>query len=149
MAFTLGGDDQGDVIVNANPGIEQLIPAPGSEVLRQEQVGVDLAAGYSAELEINGVPIPPDEVNVLRSDIEPSESNATTGTFGTTLNRFVYQPLEGRAVPELKADENCVVATFWPLADPTDISEVRLVLYGRIALPQGSSPVASRCSKPA
>lgn len=125
VAFILNGEEQGEVLISANPGLEQLIPAPDSKVLRQEQVGVDLSAGFSAELEINGVPIPPDQINVLRSDRNPTESNATTSTFGRTLNRFIYQPLDGRAVPELKADENCVVATFWPLADPTNISEVR------------------------
>ncbi len=123
VAFVVANTDDPEVRVS-NPAVEELIPAPGSEVLRQSQVGVDLATGFAAELVINGVPIPPDEVNILRDPADPGESAEQPGTFGTTINRFVYQPLEGRAVPELKGDENCVVATFWPLSDPDDIDSV-------------------------
>lgn len=116
--------DPDNPIVTQNANIEALIPAPNSEVLRQSQVGIDLASGYQAELVINGTPIPPDQVNVLRDVENPEVSSGQAGGFDTTLNRFLYQPLEGRAVPELKGDENCAVATFWPIADPTDIDSI-------------------------
>ena len=93
-------------------------------MLRQSKVGIDLAPGHAAELEINGVPIPPDQVNVFRDEADPEASSEQQGGFDSTLNRFEYQPLEGRAVPELKGDENCVVATFWPLSDPGDTETV-------------------------
>ncbi len=111
--------------VTGNPAVEALTPPPGSEVLRQSQVGIDLAAGYEAELTINDVPIPLDEINILRSTENPDESAEVAGVFDTTISRFLYQPLEGRSVPELKADENCAVAQFWPIADPDNIDTVR------------------------
>src|SRR5690606_14538225 len=37
--------------------VERLIPGSGAEILRQGQVGVDLASGYDAYLIINGVEI--------------------------------------------------------------------------------------------
>lgn len=124
IAFVVANTGEDDGVRITNPAVEELIPAPDSEVLRQSQVGVDLASGFEAELVINDVPIPPDQVNVLRDPTDPEESADQAGEFGTTINRFVYQPLEGRAVPELKGDENCVVARFWPLSDPTDIDSV-------------------------
>ncbi len=124
IAFVVADTDDDDGVRIASPAVEELIPPPGSEVLRQSQVGVDLIAGYEAELTVNGVPIPPDQVNVLRDPADPEESADQPGVFGITINRFLYQPLEGRAVPELKGDENCVVARFWPLSDPSDVDSV-------------------------
>ncbi len=121
LGFVVANTGSDDDVIFSDPAIEALFPARGDEVLRQSQVGIDLVAGYEAELVINGVAIPPDQVNVLRNAENPDESAAEAGTFSTTINRFLYQPLEGRAVPELKGDENCVVATFWPIADPDDI----------------------------
>ena len=121
LAFVLADTDTGDDVIFNDPAIEALLPVPGSEVLRQSQVGIDLASGFDAELVINGVPIPRDQVNILRNAEDPDQSAEEPGVFATTINRFLYQPLEGRAVPELKGDENCVVATFWPLADPSDV----------------------------
>ena len=123
FAITNTGDPE-QPIVASNAAVEELIPAPGSEVLRQSQVGIDLVAGYTAQLYINGTPIPLDEVNVLRDVDDPEVSAEEAGTFDSTLNRFLYQPLEGRSVPELVGDENCAVAEFWPLADPEAIQRV-------------------------
>ena len=108
-----------DIRVEGNPTIEALIPEANSEVLRQSAVGIDLISGYEAELTINGIPIPPDQINVLRDEENPRESASTGGSFSSTLNRFMFQPLEGRAVPELLGGRNCVIAEFWPLSDPS------------------------------
>ena len=120
LGFALSNNGTTDIRVEGNPAIEALFPEPDAEVLRQTSVGIDLVAGYEAELTINGVAIPLDEINVLRDLENPRESAQTSGTFGDTLNRFLYQPLEGRSVPELQGDSNCAVAVYWPLADPSD-----------------------------
>ena len=106
LGFALSNSGSTDIRVEGNPVIEALFPEPDAEVLRQTSIGIDLIAGYEAELTINGVPIPPDQINVLRDLENPRESAQTSGTFGSTLNRFLYQPLEGRAVPELQGDRN-------------------------------------------
>jgi hypothetical protein len=93
-------------------------------VIRQVEVGIDLVSGYEAELTINGIAIPQDQLNILRDIDNPRESAASQGTFGTTLNRFTYQPLEGRVIPELLGDRHCVVAVYWPLAEPGDRQSV-------------------------
>jgi hypothetical protein len=124
IAFVVANTDNETPAVFTSPVIDALTPLPGSEVLRQSQVGIDLVSGYEAELVLNDTPIPPDQINVLRNPADPDESTDQAGAFSETINRFLYQPLEGRAVPALRGDENCVVATFWPIADPTDIDSV-------------------------
>ena len=42
---------------NLPNSVERLLPASGDEVLRQAQVGLDLAEGYKATLTINGTEI--------------------------------------------------------------------------------------------
>jgi hypothetical protein len=108
---------QVDLAVTGNPAIEGLIPERNAEVLRQTEIGIDLAPGYEAELVIDGVPIPVDEMNILRDVENPNASSSARGSFGTTLNRFTFQPLEGRAIEELLGDRHCVIAYFWPLSD--------------------------------
>jgi hypothetical protein len=113
-------DEPEDLRVAGNPAIERLIPRPGSEVIRQGEVGIDLISGWEAELTIDGIPIPVDQMNILRDIDNPGSSAASRGTFGTTLNRFTYQPLEGRVIAELLGDRHCVLAEFWPLSSPTE-----------------------------
>ncbi len=125
FALVLSTQGSEDIRVEGNPAIEALIPEENSEVLRQSAVGIDLAPGYNAELTINDVPIPPDQINVLRSEENPRQSAGTGGSFGSTLNRFVFQPLEGRAVQELLGGRNCVVAEYWPLSDPSARNRIK------------------------
>ncbi len=125
IAFVVSNtDDPENPVITGNPAIEELIPQPGSEVLRQSLVGIDLAPGYEAELVINGTPIPLDQVNLFRSEENPDESADLAGRFDETLSRFVYQPLAGRDVPALKADENIVVVEFWPTSDPDNVDRI-------------------------
>lgn len=87
-------------VSDADPTIDALVPTPGSEVLRQAQIGIDLATGHTAELAVNGVPIPPDQVVG-----DPS------------LAQFFYLPREGGAVEELNPGPNCITATYWAVAE--------------------------------
>ena len=93
FALIISTQGSEDIRIEGNPAIEALIPEEDSEVLRQAAVGIDLASGYDAELTINDIPIPRDQINVLRSEEDPRESAGTGGSFGSTLNRFVFQPL--------------------------------------------------------
>lgn len=82
--------------------VEELIPEPGSEVLAQQAVGLDLddSPRYVIELYLNGQRLP---------DAETLQATST--------NRAVYQPGTDRAVEKLRAGENCVRAVFYPLAE--------------------------------
>jgi hypothetical protein len=82
--------------------VDRLIPPSGTEILRQAPVGIDLAAGYDAELVINGVELP-EGTDGLSKDL------------GTGLVQYV--PAPGRPVEQLEAERNCVVALVWRQAE--------------------------------
>jgi hypothetical protein len=121
VGFTLGSDGSERDLDDA---IEELLPAEGSEVLRQAPVGIDLVAGYEADLFVNGIAIPRDQVNVLRDSDNPEDPSSQTADFGDTINRFTFSPAAGQVIEELPGDRNCARAEFWPVADPTDIRSV-------------------------
>ena len=79
--------------------VEQLIPASGSEVIGQTEVGIDLIPNWDAELTINGVAIPRDQ---LDRNLE--------------LGVITFDPAPGKALERLQGGQNCVTATYWQLA---------------------------------
>jgi len=86
--------------------IQAVSPEPGTNVLLQNAVVVDLAVGYTAEIDINGVPIPATEINEAAA-----------------LNQLRFQPGEGKALSRLFADQNCVRATYWLIAQGPESSQ--------------------------
>jgi hypothetical protein len=76
--------------------IEQLIPAKNSKILQQDQVGIDLQTGYSADLAVNGVAIPEDQITRVSG-----------------LDEVLFQPGSGKVFEQWPAGQNCVVATYW------------------------------------
>ena len=76
--------------------VEHLIPRPGDEVLRQAELGIDLAPGYEGALSVNGVEIPTEELRLV-----PEQ------------NQVFFTPAEGTAVERLQAGPNCATAVVW------------------------------------
>ena len=88
LALFLADTDDNDVTVTGNAAVDELIPPRNAEVLSQETVGIDLAAGYDARLIINGVEIPPGEIRHLPN-----------------LNRFTFRPDQGKVIESLRAEQ--------------------------------------------
>lgn len=78
--------------------VDRLIPESGAEVLRQSQVGIDVAAGHDAYLIINGVEVKSAEDGLIRD-------------LGTGL--VLLQPGPGKAIEVLNEGRNCVIAMVW------------------------------------
>ena len=97
VAYWLRTDDSSDLAVTSNEALQEIIPQRASEILRQDQVGIDLAPGYSGRLSINGVPIPEEDTDTTES-----------------LNRVLFRPGPGKVLETLESGQNCVVATYWP-----------------------------------
>lgn len=76
--------------------IQEVSPAAQSTVLLQSDVVVDLAAGYTAEIDINGVPIPEDEINEVLA-----------------LNQLRFSPGAGQTLERLFTEQNCVRVNYW------------------------------------
>ena len=78
------------------PGIVSLVPGNGENVLVQSPVGLVLRPDYDAALEINGVAIPPDQIE---PPLNPGE--------------VLFKPGIGKVIDELLPDRNCVTAEVW------------------------------------
>ena len=96
LALLLADTDDNDVTVTGNAAVDELIPPRSAEVLSQETVGIDLAPGYDAQLTINGVVIPPEQIRH-----QPN------------LNLFTFRPDQGKVIERLQAEQNCAVVAYW------------------------------------
>jgi hypothetical protein len=98
--------------------VEAVIPANGSPaVLRQAEIGIDLAAGWTGELNINGVPIPDDQIR--RND---------------PLNQLFFSPGEGKEIEQLGAGRVFVVASIWNFAAGETRDDARQVTWAFTAV---------------
>lgn len=86
--------------------LEQLIPARDAEVLRQDVVGVDLAPGWTGRLRIDGIFIPPEQLE---------QDNG--------LNQLIFKPGEGKVIEQLPPQQNCAEITYWQVAETADQAE--------------------------
>ncbi len=87
--------------------VERLIPASGTSVLRQSQVGIDLQTGYDGYLNINGVDI--------KNTVTTAGGDGLHKTL--TVGLITYTPLPGNRIPLLKAGQNCITAEVWKQTD--------------------------------
>ena len=105
-----GGDVEPSV---TDAAVEGLIPADGSpNVLRQAEIGIDLASGWTAELSINGRAIPDDQLR--RND---------------PLNQVFFTPGPGKEIERLAAGTVVVVASIWNPVDGESRADARQVIW--------------------
>lgn len=79
--------------------IQAVAPEPQTNVLSQSDVVVDLAVGYTAEIDINGIPVPEDQLFRVEG-----------------LNQLTFQPGAGQVIERLAPDQNCVRVRYWLIA---------------------------------
>jgi hypothetical protein len=99
VGFLVTDTDQPDKVPQSEI-VEHFLPKPGDEVMRQFELGVDLAPGYDGTLAVNGVNIPVEEQRRI-----PEQ------------NPVFFTPGEGKSVERLLAGQNCVVANVWKISD--------------------------------
>lgn len=109
-----GGGSGQDITVTQNPAIDSLIPDRESEILRNDRIGIDLAEGYRAALQIQTsdrqtIDIPSDQ-------LDPN--------FQNNLGVFSFRPGQGQILEALPPQSNCVTATYWPVTDPRDANTI-------------------------
>jgi len=86
-----------------DPAIEALVPQPGELVLRQSQVGADLAPGYEGTLDIDSTPIPDDQL-----------------TINAPLSQVFYQPGPGKEFTQFAPGRHCVTVHFFKTIEGPD-----------------------------
>jgi hypothetical protein len=120
-AFTsarVGSDAQGV----KNPAIERLIPSQDDLVLRQSEVGIDLATGYTGELIIDGQTLVTREVVASDAATPGVVKRIVDVRFDPALNTLLYQPIDlpGAPIPEFDPGEHTITARFWKLDEGED-----------------------------
>lgn len=107
-----------------NP-IEGFLPQSGEASACREPVGVDLISGYAATLTINGVEIPPEQMNV---NLDDSGTISREITASRSLSQYTFGPEENCPNGSiLRATNNVMQACVYRLEDGPDscvVSEV-------------------------
>ena len=103
FAFTIGGGNDDEALRSGSP-VERFVPENGSPAaVRQAEIGVDLAPGYTAVLLVDGVEIPEDQLR--RNDPE---------------SQLFFTPGEGQIIESLAAGPHTATALVWrPVASET------------------------------
>jgi hypothetical protein len=120
-AFTsarTGSDGQGV----KNPAIDRLIPSPDDLVLRQSEVGIDLATGYTGQLIIDGQALPTQEVVAANSPSPGTVDRILDVRFDRAENTLLYQPLDvpGAPIKQFDPGQHTITARFWRLDEGED-----------------------------
>src|SRR5262245_13787236 len=72
-------------------GIEEVLPDCGTSVLGQTQVGVRVEEGYAAELTLNGIPIPLDQIT-SGGQVPTGEDGESNNPAGAAQTSFLFTP---------------------------------------------------------
>lgn len=111
------GDD--DVRIT-DPAIERLIPKPGDLVLRQGQVGIDLAPGYTGVLVIDGQEIATYQVGQSESPTAFDQSLDVQYDQGT--GTLLYTPRTGGPIEAFSPGGHIITARYWQLQQGREAS---------------------------
>jgi hypothetical protein len=115
LAALSSGGNEDDISVTGNPAIDALIPERESEILRRDQIGIDLAEGFEAALTI--------ETSDGRTIAIPSDQ--LDENFQDNLGKFLFKPGDDKVLDVFPPQANCVTATYWPIIDRESAQIIR------------------------
>ena len=103
LAGLIADGDDSDIVLNSNPGVLELIPSRGDEVIAQTNVGVVFSPTWTGEIiSIGDTQIPLDQQRV-----EPA------------LNSVVFRPESGKIIDRLPAGNICASVVYWEVQTPS------------------------------
>ena len=111
------GIDRPEAIESVQP-VENAI-----QVLQQDQIIVDLQAGFEGRLVVDGIELPTTVIG--QSDVDPNEQPEpgqqidlpTTAVFDPGNAVLSFQPVEGALIESFTEGEHEVTVFFWPIED--------------------------------
>jgi hypothetical protein len=108
IAFsTLNSGNKDPVLTAGNAQmVENLIPRRNSQVPQQSTVGIDLVTGWTGVLQLNGVEIPQDQLQITPQ-----------------IGLIEYTPGPGKEVEEFRTGQNCVTAVIWQISDGRGVDD--------------------------
>jgi hypothetical protein len=97
-----------------DPAVERVIPHPGDLVLRQSEVGIDLAPGFRGVLIIDGQEIPVYDVNG-NDKVQPGTvlGRIIDGRYDPGQNTVLFQPQEGATIQAFSPGRHKITAEYW------------------------------------
>jgi hypothetical protein len=112
--------ETGDQAVEINdPAIERVLPNPGALVLRQSQVGADLATGYRGILIIDGQEIPTQDAQATGQPNNDASVNFDA-VFDLAQNTVLFVPRQGATIEQFSPGEHQVTLVYWKLDESRD-----------------------------
>ena len=120
IVYGFASAQTGDSAVEiSDPAIERVIPMPGALVLRQSQVGADLAAGYRGVLIIDGQEIPTKDAQA------PGQANSDASVnldavFDLAQNTVLFLPRQGATIEQFAPGDHQVTVVYWKLTETRD-----------------------------
>jgi len=90
--------------------VKRVFPSEGASSLRQEPIGAQLGDDFTGELEVDGRPIPLDQLE-LPSPISADNAPAARGLTG--LNQVSFTPGPGKEIETLEPGSHTVRLLFW------------------------------------
>jgi hypothetical protein len=95
FAFSTSEDEA--VPAARDSAIRRVFPDDGTVSIRQDQIGIELAFGYTGVLQIDRTEIPDDQVDRIAG-----------------INRLSFTPGAGKEITALSPGRHCATALFWP-----------------------------------
>ena len=119
IVYGFASAQTGDADVVVPPGIERVLPMPGALVLRQSQVGADLASGYRGVLIIDGQEIPTQDAQAPGAANNDPTVNYDA-VFDLAQNTVLFLPRQGATIEEFAPGEHQVTVVYWKLDESRD-----------------------------
>jgi hypothetical protein len=115
IIFGFASAQTGDQAVEiTDPGIERVLPLPGALVLRQSQVGADLAPGYRGILIIDGQEIPTQDAQAT-GDGNNDVSVNLDAVFDLAQNTVLFLPRQGATIEQFAPGDHQMTVLYWKL----------------------------------
>jgi hypothetical protein len=120
IVYGFASAQTGDQAVQiSDPAIERVLPMPGALVLRQSQVGADLAPGYRGVLIIDGQEIPTQDAQATGN----ASSDATVNydaVFDLAQNTVLFLPRQGATIEQFAPGDHQATIVYWKLEESRD-----------------------------
>lgn len=125
IGYGLVNGATGEKAITKPAGVERFVPNPGDLVLRQGQIGIDLANGYRGSLVIDDQPIPTYDLAPSAATCSPTTKPFTGGdsVFDPAQSTVYFQPGPNSTIEKFAPGLHRVTARFWKLCDDPDTAE--------------------------
>jgi hypothetical protein len=120
IVYGFASAQTGDQAVEiTDPAIERVLPLPGALVLRQSQIGADLAAGYRGVLIIDGQEIPTQDAQapgVANNDVAVNYD----AVFDLAQNTVLFLPRQGATIEQFAPGDHQATVVYWKIDETRD-----------------------------